>query len=68
MKERGLNLGEFQMKLLEKIEELTLYTEQQAKAIEDHRTEVSTIKSENADLRARLAALERVLQQPANQK
>jgi hypothetical protein len=30
MKENGLNLSQFQMRLLEKIEELTLYTVQQA--------------------------------------
>ncbi|HYK91639.1 MAG TPA: hypothetical protein VE398_22925 [Acidobacteriota bacterium] len=44
IKGKGLNLGEFQMKLLEKIEELTIYTVQQAKTIQE--------------LQARLAALE----------
>jgi len=34
IQDKGVNLGEFQMKLLEKIEELTLYTVEQAKMIE----------------------------------
>lgn len=34
IQEKGINLGEFQMKLLEKVEELTLYTVEQAKRIE----------------------------------
>jgi hypothetical protein len=44
IRETGLNHTEFQMKLLEKIEELTIYTVQQAKTIRE--------------LQARLAALE----------
>ena len=34
IQDNGVNLGEFQMKLLEKVEELTLYTMQQAELIE----------------------------------
>jgi len=33
IQEKGINLGEFQLKLLEMIEELTLYTVGQAKQI-----------------------------------
>jgi hypothetical protein len=45
IRETGLNHTEFQMKLLQKIEELTLYTVQQANTIRE--------------LQARLAKLER---------
>jgi hypothetical protein len=55
IKDKGLNLSEFQLKLLEKIEELTLYTMQQAKTI--------AIKSmEIARLDARMAALEAMIE------
>jgi hypothetical protein len=47
----GLNLSRFQMVLLEKIEELTLYTLQQQAAIEARDTQI-------AQLEARLTALE----------
>jgi hypothetical protein len=47
VKEQGLNLSQFQMRLLEKIEELALYT--------------LALHEENTDLKARLAALENVL-------
>ncbi len=68
--EKGLNLTEFQMKLLEKIEELTLYAVQQSKAVESRESEIATVKSslqsalerkdaEIAMLNARLLALER---------
>jgi hypothetical protein len=35
MQKEGVNIGEFQIKLLQKIEELTLYTIEQQKAIND---------------------------------
>ena len=37
IRQNGLNHTEFQMKLLEKIEELTLYTVQQAKNMDQHK-------------------------------
>jgi hypothetical protein len=51
MREKGLNVGEFQMKLLEKIEELTLYTVEQARAMREKDAAISS-------LTARLSALE----------
>ena len=54
VKDQGLNVTEFQMKLLEKIEELTLYTVQQAKSISHKYTEI-------ASMEARLAALEQIV-------
>ncbi len=53
IKENGLNHTEFQLKLLEKIEELTLYTVHQARTIEHHESalaqkdeEIATLKSQ----------------------
>ena len=52
IRENGLNLSQFQTRLLEKIEELTLYTMAQHE-------EISALKDENAKLEARMEALER---------
>lgn len=52
IRENGLNLSQFQTRLLEKIEELTLYTLTQHK-------EIAALKDENARLEARMEALER---------
>ncbi len=66
IKEKGLNLTEFQMKLLEKVEELTLYTVQQAKTNREQQTaknsEISALRQQNAALNARLSALEQALE------
>jgi len=50
-----LDLTDFQRRLLEKIEELTLYTLDQEKRL----TRVDRLEAENRDLRMRLEALER---------
>ncbi len=82
IKKDGLNLSEFQMKLLEKIEELTLYTVQQAKMIRDQRsaiaehktalerkdTDVVALKTQNSALDARLAALEQMMERLAKRE
>jgi hypothetical protein len=67
IKQKGLNLGEFQMKLLEKIEELTLYTVEQAKANKEQRAALERKDAEIATLSARLAALEETMERMANQ-
>ena len=41
MEENGMDMGEFQIKLLQKIEELTLYIIQQQKEIEELKTKLS---------------------------
>jgi hypothetical protein len=51
IKENGLNVSEFQMKLLEKIEELALYTVQQAKSLESKGAELVELKADNAALK-----------------
>lgn len=57
----GLNLGEFQMRLLEKVEELTLYTLQQHEVIEEQHRINEGSQGELDALKARLAALEAAL-------
>ncbi len=54
IKKNGLNVSQFQMQLLEKVEELTLHT------LDQHQT-IRTLTEQNADLEARLAALEAAL-------
>ena len=49
--ENGINLGEMQAKLLEKVEELTLY-------MIDQNKELIELKKENEELKRRIAALE----------
>jgi hypothetical protein len=68
IKEKGLKLGEYQMKLLEKIEELTLYTVEQAKALERKDGEIAALKSQNAALDGRLAAVEEILERLAQRE
>jgi len=43
MEQNGLNMGEFQIKLLQKIEELTLYTIEQQKQIETQSEQIRTL-------------------------
>ncbi len=61
MKKNGVNIGEFQMKLLQKIEELTLYTIEQEKkiqAVEKENQSLKTINSKLLELQNRLEKLE----------
>lgn len=52
IRENGLNLSQLQIRLLEKVEELTLYTIRQQEVI-------GALKDQNARLEARMEALER---------
>jgi hypothetical protein len=56
IKQNDLNMSEFQMKLQEKIEELTLYIVGQAKEIDNKNAEMDTLK-------ARISALEQLSKQ-----
>lgn len=47
----GLHLGNMQKMVVEKIEELTLYTIEQGKLLKELRSEVDRLKSENASLK-----------------
>jgi hypothetical protein len=51
IEESGLSLGEMQKKLLEKVEELTLYAIRQEKTIEKMQMEIEYLKVENQKLR-----------------
>lgn len=53
MEKEGVNVGEFQIKLLQKIEELTLYSIEQNKKIK-------TLQSENKDLKSLLERVEKL--------
>ena len=44
MEKEGVNIGEFQIKLLQKIEELTLYSIQQEKRINQLEGKLSKVK------------------------
>ncbi len=75
IKDKGLNMSEFQMKLLQKIEELTLYTVQQAKAIDDQKavleqkdSMIAALQAQNGALDARLAAVEQIMGRLAKQE
>lgn len=56
MEKEGVNMGEFQIKLLQKIEELTLYSIEQNKQIKQ-------LKNENEALKAQSAKIEKLEQQ-----
>jgi len=62
IQDNGVNLGEFQMKLLEKIEELTLYAVQQEQANNRLREDAAAVREEAAAetkaLKERIKALE----------
>ena len=51
---QGINLQEFQMTLLRKIEELTLYVIDQDKRVESQEDKIEALRQENAELKARL--------------
>lgn len=53
MEKEGVNIGEFQIKLLQKIEELTLYSIEQNK-------QIKTLLSENKDLKSLLERVEKL--------
>ena len=50
VEENGFNVADMQRRVLEKVEELTLYTIEQGKLIQDLQNEVKTLKAENASL------------------
>ena len=61
MEKNGIDLGDMNMRLLKKIEELTLYTIQQQKEIEGLKKENKAVKLMNKkllELQARLEKLE----------
>jgi hypothetical protein len=55
--EEGIKLGEMQAKLLEKVEELTLYVIEQDKELTELKKEVGDLRKENKELRNKMSAL-----------
>jgi len=53
IEENGLSLGDMQKRMIEKIEELTLYTIEQGKMISELQQKMETLEKENAKLRNR---------------
>jgi len=47
MEKEGVNVGEFQIKLLQKIEELTLYTIEQNKLIKEQQKRIESLENKN---------------------
>ncbi|WP_228464821.1 hypothetical protein [Chryseobacterium antibioticum] len=50
MEKEGVNVGEFQIKLLQKIEELTLYAIEQNRQLRDQQEKIQKLEKENTDL------------------
>jgi hypothetical protein len=56
----GQNLGEMQLRLLEKIEELTLYLIQENKENSNFKEQITTVQGENTELKNKVQQLESV--------
>ncbi|MFS1520645.1 MULTISPECIES: hypothetical protein [Flavobacterium] len=54
MQQEGVNIGEFQIKLLQKIEELTLYSIEQNKKIEKQNKKIEEQNKRIIDLEKRI--------------
>ena len=57
----GIDLGAFQMRLLEKVEELTLYTIQQDEQLKQKDAEIADQEKQFAALAARLERMEAMM-------
>jgi hypothetical protein len=53
-----LDMSEFQLKLLEKVEELTLYTLAQDEQLKTQQAQIEALQEQTSDLEERLTALE----------
>jgi hypothetical protein len=58
IREDGLNLSQFQMRLLEKTEELTLYTLLQQETLETRQQQIVELQQQNAELNTQMTTLE----------
>nr|WP_317174671.1 hypothetical protein [Chryseobacterium antibioticum] len=59
MEKEGVNVGEFQIKLLQKIEELTLYSIEQNKHLKSQSEQIRLLKEENKALNIQAEKLEK---------
>ena len=67
MEKEGVNLKEMNLKLLEKIEELTLYTIAQEEKIKEHEEQNNNLKAELKSEKQRINLLENKVNHILNQ-
>lgn len=68
MEKEGVNVGEFQIKLLQKIEELTLYVIEQNRQLKDQKEKVQVLEKENIDLKKAVVEIKQLKEQFQNMK
>ncbi|MFN1217271.1 hypothetical protein ACKW6Q_09900 [Chryseobacterium kwangjuense] len=68
MEQEGVNVGEFQIKLLQKIEELTLYVIEQNKQLKNQHEKIQKLQTENADLKSAVLEIKELKEQILNIK
>ncbi len=61
MEKEGVNIGEFQIKLLQKIEELTLYSIQQNKQIKSQAEEIKELRKQSEELQELKTQIQQLL-------
>lgn len=61
VEENGIQLGEMNKLLLEKIEELTLYTLEQEEKIQEHKNQLEKERAINKNQEKRIGRLEKLL-------
>ena len=59
VEENGVKLGDMQAKLLQKVEELTLYVIEQDKKLSEQNKKLTRLESENKELKQRISILEK---------
>ncbi|SEH49450.1 hypothetical protein [Chryseobacterium culicis] len=68
MEKEGVNVGEFQIKLLQKIEELTLYAIKQDKQLKDQEEKIQKLETENSDLKNLASEIKQLKEQVLTMK
>jgi hypothetical protein len=63
MEKEGVNVGEFQIKLLQKIEELTLYAIKQERQLKDQQEKIQKLEGENSDLKNAVTEIKQLKEQ-----
>ncbi|WP_426479057.1 hypothetical protein ACP3T3_06295 [Chryseobacterium sp. CBSDS_008] len=63
MEREGVNVGEFQIKLLQKIEELTLYAIKQERQLKDQQEKIQKLEGENVDLKNAVSEIKQLKEQ-----
>jgi hypothetical protein len=63
MEKEGVNVGEFQIKLLQKIEELTLYAIQQERQLKDQQEKIQKLEGENSELKNAVSEIKQLKEQ-----